>query len=596
MLMLIVLLLASSETQAAWLGTTLEQLGTRAMDEAVESAYEEAKSGIFTTLPGESQAVSRKRTAQAKGGESPDEEDVPLPEQKPAPKSVRTAKKTSEQPSPPSAPTQPATRRGPATACDLSSPLPSNQQAQVQAGKLTDLEARLNGCLKLKNRILWQQGDGKLVSFTAWTPAMKKRLDELYQRITNDDASLALKCPTAKTVQGKFAYFPAEQAFEVFAAQVALSLHLEAKGLLPWSLTDFPDRELDLILASANYYSPILPSQQTAYPPGIKPGRDFQEAPENSQLGELNCDPRIGYRFVTGKTAKSHQNLIGATPLQTMANLSIWLRDNFGHGELDNSEALQFKLENRLRPKKGEKTAVTVTGCHSTSKLLVDLARSVNIPLLHIRTQERDTTDGHFFNRTHGGLIFGSGGSQPRVLVHTDDIYANTGEPAFPLAGDGSLLTGDDAARAYFDQRWLTPAQLKKSAFVYRLQKVVPGKGFGVSGSGAYEDRDNYGWLAGYWKSEGSSHLEELARLEQHYALCGSLLLELSCRNTLSAQLAADMDFLRGGFDKSQLPPRHSLPDYEERAKTCLTPLGGCSGFKARLAEWEGKRGNGLMR
>jgi len=145
---------------------------------------------------------------------------------------------------------------------------------------------------------------------------------------------------------------------------------------------------------------------------------------------------------------------------------------------------------------------------------MVDLARSVNIPLLHVRALDNELGDqpGDFFSRTHGGLIYGWGGPrQPRVLWHVDDIYASTCDDCFPIdPKTGNLAAPDVAAQMFFDEMWLTPPALIKAGFVYKLERVYPEKGFGHDGRGAYEDRIDYGMMCGYWKKQGKSDLGEL--------------------------------------------------------------------------------------
>jgi len=234
------------------------------------------------------------------------------------------------------------------------------------------------------------------------------------------------------------AYFTADQAFDVYAAQVAHTIHVEVAHLVPWSIQSHPAAELDELLASSAYFARIGKSETTGYPAGIVPGRDFQEAPENDALGELNGDPRIGYDFLGGKNSSAHRKLIAETELETLVNLTEWLRENVSHGPMDDQKAhrvaLQRWLDERLRAPKGGKTAIAVEGCHSSSKLMVDLARSVNIPLLHARALDNKLLGqgGHFFNRTHGGLVYGWGGKQPRILWHTDEINASQGMVLLP--------------------------------------------------------------------------------------------------------------------------------------------------------------------
>jgi hypothetical protein len=97
--------------------------------------------------------------------------------------------------------------------------------------------------------------------------------------------------------------------------------------------------------------------------------------------------------------------------------------------------------------------------------------------------------------------------SEALVLWHTDDIYANDGEPPFPLdPGTNKLAAPDVAARLYFKQRWVDPGTLVKAGFLYKLERVFPNQGLGVSARGIYEDRAEYGLTIGYWNRKGGQN------------------------------------------------------------------------------------------
>ena len=476
------------------------------------------------------------------------------------------------------------------------------EAAAAVARPSIDLDSWLNERPALKSRMVWVTGEGKRLAFDQWPRPLKDRFESFYRKLEKGDKNLGMRLASVDNIDkasGR-AYFASDQAFDLYAAHAAHVLYVEANRLVPWSIVSRPAEELDVLLAGDRYVSRILPSATTQYPPAIKPNRDFGETPENDALGELNGDPRIGFDFLSGKTSASRRTLIGTDPLETLANLTVWLRDNVGHGDLENSIAhakTQRWLQDRLSILPGTGVAVANHGCHSASKLMVDLARSVNIPLLHVRSQETDATSGHFFNRTHGGLVCGWGGREPRVLFHTDEIYAQSGEPSFPLdERTGALASPEAAARMYFDQRWVRPAVLTKAGFVFKLERVFPNKGFGRNGAGAYENRADYGMMIGCWKSRGGSHLDSLFRLEQDYALCGQTLMMLSCKNVLAGQLASNIKAWQGGLSGRELPKMHSVKDFDERAKAWLKAAGGCQKFQDLMKQWKDNRGKNLWR
>jgi hypothetical protein len=245
------------------------------------------------------------------------------------------------------------------------------------------------------------------------------------------------------------------------------------------------------------------------------------------------------------------------------------------------------------------KTAMAVTGCHSGAKLMVDLARSINIPLLHVRALDNDLGDqpGYFFSRTHGGLIYGWGGPrQPRVLWHVDEIYASSCDDCFPIdPKTGNLAAPDVATQMFFDEMWQTPPALIKAGFVYKLERVYPEKGFGHDGRGEYEDRIDYGMMCGYWKKQGKSDLGEVFLLTHAYGVCGEPLLSLQANNILEGQLTDNIKLYSGSLPASDLPAMHTMAEFSTRAAAGVKALGGADQVKKRIKEYEDSRGNNLL-
>jgi hypothetical protein len=463
----------------------------------------------------------------------------------------------------------------------------------------TELEIRLERCPALKNALIWRYGSGKAMGYRRWPKYMKRRLSELFDLLCKGETNLNLQLPSLQSIypNNHAAYFTREVAFDVYAAHAAHVLYVEAKRLVPWSITTLPHTQLKVLLSSDSYHAPIAHWKYGNYPPGIQAGRDFQEAPQHRQLAEFISDPRIGYDFLTGHTSRSGKNLIGSSMEDTLANLTVWLLDNVGHGDRSQRTDQQLWLSGRLKAVVPHKVTLAIVGCHSASKLMVDLARSVNIPLLHVRTQDDDRKGSHFFNRTHGGLVFRWGEpTPPRILWHTDELYAFVdSNPCFPIRDDGAQLSSKEAVKLHFETRWRTPAQLIASGFYYHLHLVRPGVGFGVPVSSNGYDRYNYGMMAGYWKKEGSSNLAGLARLEQDYELCSKGLLYLFCRQVLNSQLAILLDQYKGGLSPADFPSQYAIAEYSNRAEAAIASLGGCATFAQAVSDWADGRGSDLI-
>lgn len=489
--------------------------------------------------------------------------------------------------------------------------------ATPDASAAGDLEAWLARTPVLKDRMLWVSGDGKHHQFDDWTPAQKQRLDFFYRRLAAGARDLGMHGPSPSLIDpaSNRAYFTAEQAFDLYAASVAHVLWVENRHLVPWSIQSRPGAELDMLLASSSYCARIKPAPNNDYPAAIRAGRDFMELPEHDQLGDLNSDPRIGFDFLTGKTSATHRNLVADSELQTLVNITAWFRDNLDHGAIDNQRnersSHQRFLDQRLRAPTGEHLAIAVNGCHSAAKLLVDLARSVNIPILYTTAPDNRNGNGsgNYFNRTHAGLVYGWAGPTPRILWHADDIYATPGRICFPLdPATGLRATPEQADRQYFDEHWATPAAIRKAGFDYRLQRVIPGQGIAHNSRGKSEDRFDCGTCLGAWKKNGESRLDDLFQLSHDCALCGSPVLEDAVRGVKPGQagdsrirdlLTRRLEYLikldLGGFTEEQAPLAHTIRESSDQVLACITALGGPEKIKELIAETKARRGNNLL-
>ena len=96
-------------------------------------------------------------------------------------------------------------------------------------------------------------------------------------------------------------YLTEDQAFAIYAAHVANAIYIEATHRVPWSILAVPHEELRILLASPSYFVRLFGDLQDR-PPYIDPARAFT-LPERIIAGDgLVCDPRVGYRFLSGES------------------------------------------------------------------------------------------------------------------------------------------------------------------------------------------------------------------------------------------------------------------------------------------------------
>ena len=436
------------------------------------------------------------------------------------------------------------------------------------------LSARLARCPGLDDLLLWEDGAGNVFShsgysYPSWTAQQKTRLDQLFSAIQTGQSDLKLDCPDPAANIWTYSqtndaagnpvhsqtpiqlFFTANQAFDTYTAHVAWILYVEVNHLVPWSLFDHPASELAEFFDSRRYHTRFPPQSAVNnsvyanpqdYPTNIQAGRDFWNATTRRNAAwEAVCDPRIGYQFLSGKKSSSQANLIGATEIATLKNITWWFHNNVAHGDFQDvaTSALlstpSIYLSNRLRARidthsqpPSQPLVFANEGCHSAANLFYDLAKSVNIPLLHVASLEPPHFATYPFPQVHialaphSGLVYGwVNRANTLILQHTDDIYAQY-NLIFPIDAAGRPVS--DPAQTLFSATWLTPAQLSTWGYQvtgdYSLQDA-----FSTYGVPMEHEVESQGILAGYWIPTPPPNLANSIRfvwfLEGQLCSCG---------------------------------------------------------------------------
>lgn len=411
------------------------------------------------------------------------------------------------------------------------------------------LSARLAACPGLDDLLLWEDGAGNVFSrsgysYPSWTRAQIARLNQFFQMMQNGQDDLGLDCPVpadnlwtskqynsspgnpVRTESASQLFFTANQAFDTYAAQVAWSLYLEVNRLVPWSLLDHPASELAEFFDSRRHHTRFPARSEvyssgyldpSTYPSHIQEGRDFWNATSRQAAAwEAVCDPRIAYRFLSGGPDSSNgTNLLGSTELTTLKNLTWWFHNNAAHGDARDAETSAILstpsvyLSNRLIARSdvffnppSQPLVIADAGCHSASNLFYDLAKGVNIPVLHVTSLDPGIYRSYPLPPVcidygkHSGMVYGWGSpATTLILQHTDDIYAMN-QLIFPVDGNGNPVS--DQAEALFAATWLTPEQLTTWGYTvtndFSLQTF-----FSKYGNPLRRQFESQGVLAGYW-------------------------------------------------------------------------------------------------
>ena len=470
-------------------------------------------------------------------------------------------------------------------------------------------------CLDVRDAIVWEDGLGQPLRYDWWPAYRRDRLLSFFDDLVSERLPLDINCPNLLNNmanphhdRAEKVYYAAAEAFDVYVAHVAHVLFLELTEAVPWSVLSYSDAEREELLASRRYFAPIemsLNVENGKYPDHIAPQRDFQLPYRTVNAPEaVICDPTDGYRFVTGSVDAQLPTLLGDSADTTLAGLSAWLRDNAGHGDGFSSRtemANMAFLRDRLKqdPMSGDVRAAH--GCHSAANLLYDLAKSVNIPLLVVKSQDDDALDAHYSNRTHSGLVYRWDSDDPRVLLHADDLYANELGPAFPLAprynpADPPQPLHEPAVDwAFFEATRVRWEDLEAWHFegFEDLPIVQPGEGFGVNSGGNYEEYDEYDEFAGYWPTLFNNDGEMLDahtrfKWEQNYEICGWLMVGLFCESPgfFYNQIVSIL-----GPRDDESPLNRPADDFVFRAMDCVAAHGGCEQILENYDEWSEARG-----
>jgi hypothetical protein len=211
----------------------------------------------------------------------------------------------------------------------------------------------------------------------------------------------------------------ASEALAIYLGHVANSLVLEMQGALPWSLEHLSDEGLADLLDGRTFFRRV--------------GDGYALAPEAGQA--TPGDPRRALGFLRAR------GLVAPTPLETVARLLAWCRDNLRHFRgPPTSETFArtwgypgFPPVRRLIEDRTPGGAHVTAGCWGTAGLLRALLRTVNVPARVIEMEG------------HAQVRFASLGL---FLAHGDDPYS--GIRAVPEAPVLDLLLDEREWRARF--------------------------------------------------------------------------------------------------------------------------------------------------
>ena len=261
----------------------------------------------------------------------------------------------------------------------------------------------------------WRDTENRLLAYPEWPPALKDKLAWFAERLLTGRSGLP-DVPINRADATWWTILSESDAEDLYAANVAYSLVLEARGALPWSLYDLSDRELGLLLGSENFYD---------WYGGFDV--DGRRVDGYAVVGPVVPAPPGAIRdFLTA------EGLIADSRRETLIRIIDWARYHLYHyywpadpegyePDVDHwgyrgGAPLARILEGTTRKEDGFEGHATA-GCHGTNWFLIHVLRAVNIPAEYI---------------IWAGHAVPSFPSEALSLSHGDDPYNQLAKPLPP--------------------------------------------------------------------------------------------------------------------------------------------------------------------
>ena len=459
----------------------------------------------------------------------------------------------------------------------------------VEGSPNPDIGAVLAACPQLGNYLLWVDTQNQDVAYASWSAAMQDRLADLYQTMLVGDPLDDLDCPDPRSEWDElvftrlgdpdrdpmYLYFTTSQASDLYLVGVAHALALEVTQALPYSLLDYPSAELEPLLSAR---AVVVPTSQPPKPHGAPVVAAIYQPPTSHDSLGFVCDPRTAYRFLRGETSLTGEDLLGATPTESLANVTKFLTENSVHGfpTEESLNTFQFEIGERLHLGLDEDWTpsdylIERMGCHSTAELLEELARAVNVPVLGVASFTYSWNSGidyPFRYNSHRALVYAWTGDEPRILPHLDFINATA---LWPNYG------GPEAPLDYFDLVWRSPESYEAMGIdVDMTMPVVPIVPTNSNGVGeTYYDFGRV--LSVLTTAEGRFYLRTEA--------CSWDLTSAYCEDPAGGPSALASNHPWGGFQEFSDPTL--LQACYDATAACVASLpGGCSDVPATYPEW----------
>lgn len=309
----------------------------------------------------------------------------------------------------------------------------------------------------LMDNIVWHPPSGGAEPYPAWDSTRKEQLRNACDGILEagtGQGSYRMGLPAAPPLkftpsgaETPFTFFDLAIAWNCFLGHVAQSLVVEAARWVPWSLRDYSNSDLAMLLDSGSLFYWYAPRE--AYVIGVGHGR------------ATPGDPFRTYAFL------ETNYLIGTNTQGTIEQVLGWCHANLRHflDEWEAANALEIWQYAGAPPVERMLSGTTssthgfahwTAGCWGTTGFLSAVLRTVNIPV------RLDVAGGHalpYFVR------------EALHLSHGDDPYDQLGyaTPPMPMS---EILIDDATFQAWFGPQ--VPYDAQRQNVGRRMVEVAP--------------------------------------------------------------------------------------------------------------------------
>lgn len=240
------------------------------------------------------------------------------------------------------------------------------REERLPSGPSYSAYSLLMGDPKIETNIVWEDASGTR-NYGEWTSGMQNDLRNAIMRLESGLDQPTTSPPAVRLER----YIARNDAWQLFIEHIAQSLWVEKNNLVPWSILDMSDAELDYLLDSRKLLA-------------YNDGNNSYFFSHGLMGANTSWNPQINYWFLKGF------DMIKSDQKYTVFALTEWMRahlihisygqtylDLYGYAGLPPTDKILYPLEGKRH---------ITAGCWGTSGLYASILRSVNIPVVHART------------------------------------------------------------------------------------------------------------------------------------------------------------------------------------------------------------------